>query len=73
MVTDAGLNNLKGMKQLHTLSLTGCSQVTDAGLEHLKSSNTRIGDSSSHEKLGSLLESRAKLLMEWAEDDSFWE
>ena len=35
--------------------------------------NTRIGDSSSHEKLGPLLEARAKLLMKWADDDSLWE
>jgi hypothetical protein len=35
--------------------------------------NTRIADSSSHEELGPLLESRAQLLMEWAEDDSLWE
>ena len=28
--------------------------------------NTRIGDQSSHEELGPLLESRAELLMEWA-------
>lgn len=35
--------------------------------------NTHIGDSSSHDELGPLLESRAKLLMEWARDDSHWE
>ena len=35
--------------------------------------NTRIGDPSSREELGPLLESRAKLLMEWADDDSLWE
>src|SRR5262249_18017564 len=32
--------------------------------------NTRIGDPSLHKELGALLESRAKLLLEWAEDDS---
>jgi hypothetical protein len=35
--------------------------------------NTRIGDPGSHEDLAPLLESRAKLLLEWAEDDSLWE
>jgi Domain of unknown function (DUF4826) len=35
--------------------------------------NTRIAGSSLHEELGPLLESRARLLMEWAEDDSLWE
>jgi hypothetical protein len=35
--------------------------------------NTRIGDPSSREELGPLLEARARLLMEWAADDSLWE
>jgi len=35
--------------------------------------NSQIGDSSSHGELGPLLELRAKLLMEWADDDSLWE
>jgi hypothetical protein len=35
--------------------------------------NTRIGEPRSHEELGPLLESRAKLLMDWADDDSLWE
>ncbi len=35
--------------------------------------NTRLGAPSSHGELAPLLESRAKLLMEWAEDDSLWE
>lgn len=34
--------------------------------------NIRIGDPTSHEMLRPLLEARAKLLMEWADDDSFW-
>ncbi|MFL5240798.1 MAG: DUF4826 family protein [Gemmataceae bacterium] len=34
--------------------------------------NTRIGDPNSHGKLEPLLEARAKLLMEWADDDSLW-
>ena len=33
--TDAGLEHLKGMKQLQKLDLYG-TRVTDAGLEHLK-------------------------------------
>jgi hypothetical protein len=35
--------------------------------------NTRIAGSSSHEELAPLLESRARLLMEWAENDTLWE
>ena len=35
--------------------------------------NTRIAGSSSHEGLAPLLESRARLLLKWAEDDSLWE
>jgi hypothetical protein len=35
--------------------------------------NTRIGDASSHKELGPLLEARAELLMEWADDASLWE
>jgi hypothetical protein len=34
--------------------------------------NFRIGDSNSRETLGPLLESRAKLLLEWANDESLW-
>jgi hypothetical protein len=33
----------------------------------------RIGGGHSHKELAPLLESRAKLLMEWWNDDSFWE
>jgi len=32
-----------------------------------------IGDASSHQELAPLLASRARLLIEWADDDSFWE
>jgi len=35
--------------------------------------NTRIAGSSSHEELAPLLESRARLLMEWVDDESLWE
>lgn len=35
--------------------------------------NTRIGDPKSHEELSPLLESRAKLLIEWSDNDSLWE
>ena len=34
-MTDAGLEHLKGLTQLHSLDLGG-TKVTDAGLEHLK-------------------------------------
>ncbi len=33
----------------------------------------RIAGAHSHSELAPLLEARAKLLMEWADDDSFWE
>lgn len=33
----------------------------------------RIGDPSSHEMLGSLLEARVRLLVEFSDDDSLWE
>ncbi len=35
--------------------------------------NSRIGNASSHGELGPLLESRAALLMEWAQDDALWQ
>jgi hypothetical protein len=48
-------------------------QVVAAWKEGREVDNIRIGDSKSHEELRPLLESRAKLLMEWADDDSLWE
>ncbi len=48
-------------------------EVVKAWREGREIENTRIGDPSSHEELGRLLEKRAKLLMEWADDDSLWE
>ena len=48
-------------------------EVVKAWKDGREIENTRIGNSSSHEELGPLLESRAKLLMEWADDDSLWE
>ena len=33
----------------------------------------RIAGAHTHQELAPLLESRAKLLIEWADDDSFWE
>ena len=47
--------------------------VVKAWRDGRETENTRIGDASSHEELGPMLESRAKLLMEWAADDSLWE
>jgi hypothetical protein len=35
--------------------------------------NYRIAASSSHEELAPLLEARARLLMEWADNDSLWD
>jgi hypothetical protein len=48
-------------------------QVVEAWREGREIENTRIGDSNSRDALGPLLESRAELLMDWAEDDSLWE
>lgn len=48
-------------------------EVVKAWKDGREIENTRIGDPSSHEDLGPLLEARAKLLMEWADDDSLWE
>jgi hypothetical protein len=47
-------------------------QVIKAWKDGRELENTRIGDPGSHEDLAPLLESRAKLLMEWVEDDSLW-
>jgi len=47
--------------------------VVNAWKEGREVENTRIGDASSHDEVGPLLEARAKLLMEWAENDSLWE
>jgi hypothetical protein len=46
--------------------------VVNAWKDGREIANTRIGDPSSYEELRPLLESRAKLLMEWADDDSLW-
>lgn len=46
--------------------------VVNAWKEGREHENTRIGSQGSREKLGPLLESRAKLLMKWADDDSLW-
>jgi hypothetical protein len=48
-------------------------QMVNAWKDGREVENSRIAGSSSHEELGPLLESRAQLLMEWAEDDSLWE
>ena len=48
-------------------------EVVDAWKDGREIENTRIGNASSREELEPLLESRAKLLMEWANEDSFWE
>jgi hypothetical protein len=48
-------------------------EVVEAWNDGREIENTRIGDSSSHEQLAPLLEARARLLMEWADDDSLWE
>jgi hypothetical protein len=47
--------------------------VVKAWNEGREIENTRIGDPSFHEELAPLLESRAKLLMEWANNNSLWE
>ncbi len=48
-------------------------EVVKAWKEGRDIDNTRIGDSNSRDELRPLLESRATLLMEWAEDNSLWE
>ena len=40
-ITDAGLENLKGMRDLRTLFLSG-TKITDAGIEELKRANPRV-------------------------------
>ena len=47
--------------------------VVEAWRDGREPENTRIGDPSSREELGPPLETRARLLMEWAADDSLWE
>ena len=48
-------------------------EVVSAWKDEREIENTRIGDSSFHNELGPLLESRANLLIEWAEDDTLWQ
>jgi uncharacterized protein DUF4826 len=48
-------------------------EVVQAWKDGREIENTRIGDPNSHTELGPLLESRATLLTEWADDDSLWE
>src|SRR5262245_54418715 len=45
-------------------------EVVKAWKDGREIENTRIGEPSSHDELAPLLEARAKLLLEWAEDDS---
>ncbi len=47
--------------------------VVKAWKEGREIDNTRIGNSSARDELGPLLESRAMLLMQWADDESLWE
>jgi hypothetical protein len=47
-------------------------EVVKAWKDGREIENSRIGDPNSQEELGPLLESRATLLMEWADDDSLW-
>ncbi len=47
-------------------------EVVKAWKDGREIENTRIGDPNSQEELGPLLESRATLFMEWADDDSLW-
>lgn len=48
-------------------------EVVKAWKDGREAENTRIGDSNSREKLGPLLEARAKVLLEWADNDALWE
>lgn len=48
-------------------------EIVKAWKERREIENSRIGDESSRQQLSPLLESRAKLLLEWSEDDSLWE
>lgn len=48
-------------------------EVVKAWRQGRETQNSRIGDPRSLDELGPLLESRAQLLMEWADDDSLWE
>jgi len=48
-------------------------KMVDAWSDGREVENSRIAGSSSPNELAPLLESRARLLMEWAEDDSLWE
>ena len=48
-------------------------EVVKAWKDGREVENTRMGDPSSHDEMGPLLESTAKLLIEWTDDDSLWE
>lgn len=47
--------------------------IVQAWREGREIEHTRIGDLSSRNELGPLLESRARMLMTWAQDDALWE
>jgi hypothetical protein len=47
--------------------------IVQAWKEGREIENSRIGNAVSHSALGPLLESRAALLMEWAQDDALWQ
>ncbi len=48
-------------------------EIANAWKDGREIDNARIGELSDHDKLGPLLQTRANLLMEWAEDDTLWE
>ena len=48
-------------------------EVAKAWKDGRETENTRIGNPNPHAELGPLLEARAKLLIDWADDNSLWE
>jgi hypothetical protein len=48
-------------------------KLVDAWGKGLDYQGIQIGNSHSHQELAPLLESRARLLKDWADDDSLWE
>ena len=58
-------------KAVHTIAIRWL-KVVDAWKAGRDYQGFRIGGPLSHEELAPMLESRAKLLLEWVDDESFW-
>jgi hypothetical protein len=71
-ISAADLKPLQQPRQAMRIFAQNWLDVVEAWKLGKEIENTRIGASQSNQKLGPMLESRALLLMKWADNDSMW-